>query len=74
MKYSEKTAIKIAKLVGLNPPDISNVTVEIIKKTIDEAMREQKFADIQAVNSLTVDNFGCIKIEDAIDRINSASI
>jgi alpha-N-acetylglucosamine transferase len=74
MTYSQKSAIKIAKLLELNPPDMSNYVVEIIEKVIVDAMKEQRLAEIRAINSIPKNENGMIHVEEVIDKINGCKI
>lgn len=69
--YAEKMAIQIAKLIELDPPDLTNVSVEIIKKAISEAMVEQKFASIRIINEAPKDSNGMVDANLIIEKINS---
>ncbi|OFX49880.1 MAG: hypothetical protein A2046_16185 [Bacteroidetes bacterium GWA2_30_7] len=72
--YAGKMAIKIAKLIDLNPPDLTNVYVDIIKKAIVEAMTEQKYSDIRIINETRKDNSGKVVANLLIDCINKSRI
>ena len=74
MTYSQKLAIKIAKLLEINPPDLSNFEVDIIEKVIADAMKEQRLADIRAVNTILQTDEGMIHIEEVIEKINESKI
>ncbi|HBF89141.1 MAG TPA: hypothetical protein DDX39_10905 [Bacteroidales bacterium] len=73
-KYSEKLAIKVAKLLDMNPPDLTNFEVDIIVKVIDEAMHEQRMADIREVNSIERDENGMVYADQVIEKINENKI
>lgn len=72
--YAGKMAIQIAKLIELNPPDLTNVSVDIIKKAIVEAMTEQKFADIRLINEIQKDKDGKVDANLLIESINNSKM
>jgi len=72
--YSQKSAVKIAKLLELNPPDMSNYVVDIIEKVISDAMKEQRLAEIRIINSIPKNDDGMIHIEEVIEKINACII
>lgn len=72
--YAGKMAIQIAKLIELNPPDLTNVSVDIIKKAIIESMNEQKFADIRIINETPKDNNGKVDASLLIERLNQTKL
>lgn len=72
--YAGKMAIKIAKLIELNPPDLTNISVDIIKKAITEAMTEQKFADIRIINESEKDNNGKVDANLLIESLNNSKL
>lgn len=74
MTYSQKSAIKIAKLLEINPPDMSNYLVDIIEKVIVDAMKEQRLAEIRAINEIPKNDDGMINVEEVIDKIINCKI
>lgn len=72
--YAGKMAIQIAKLIELNPPDLTNIAVDIIKKAIVEAMTEQKFADIRLINEIQKDKDGKVDANLLIESINNSKM
>lgn len=72
--YSQKSAIKIAKLLELNPPDMSNYVVDIIEKVIVDAMKEQRLSEIRAINEIPKNEEGMINVEEVIEKIINSKI
>lgn len=72
--FAGKMAIQIAKLIGLNPPDLTNISVDIIKKAIIESMNEQKFADIRIINETPKDKSGKVDANLLIENINKSKL
>lgn len=73
-KYAEKLAIRVAKLLDLNPPDLTNFEVDTIVKVIEEAMHEQRMADIREVNTIQRNEDGMVFADQVIEKINGNKI